>query len=82
MLFMRSLPEGCSFSIISFGSHYKPLRMGSVLDYNDQSKDASIAEINEFGASFGGTNILNPLKEAQLQYNAGKKKRIFLLTDG
>ena len=61
VLFMRSLPEGCKFSIISFGSQFSPLRKGDVLDYNDQNKDAAIAEINEFDDNFGGTRILEPL---------------------
>ena len=35
-------------------------------------------------ADFGGTDILSPLKAVQVgrEYNSGKKKRIFLLTDG
>ena len=82
VLFMRSLPEGCKFSIISFGSHFSPLRRGEVLDYNDANKDAAIQEIDLFDDNFGGTQILQPLKAAQTQYNSGKNKRIFLLTDG
>ena len=68
VLFMRSLPEGCKFSIISFGSYFKPLKKGEVLDYNDENMDAAIEEINQFRDNFAGTRILEPLKAAQLQY--------------
>jgi hypothetical protein len=33
-LFIRSLPKGCKFSIISFGSHWEALQP-SVMEYND-----------------------------------------------
>ena len=64
VLFMRSLPEGCKFSIISFGSSFSPLKIGKVLDYNDANKDAAIREIDLFDDNFGYTEILEPLEAA------------------
>ena len=82
VLFMRSLPEKCLFSIISFGTQFSCLNQGQVLNYNDKTRDAAISEIDTFSANFGDTEILEPLKEAQNNYQFGKHKRIFLLTDG
>ena len=42
-LFMRSLPEGCKFSIISFGTLSSPLHERTPVEsYNDASRDAAI----------------------------------------
>ena len=57
-LFMHSLPQGCKFSVISFGSSFRALNKGEVLDYNDKNKDAAIKEIEDFDDNFGGTEIL------------------------
>ena len=62
ILFMRSLPEKCMFSIISFGTHFMCLKQGQVLDYDDFSRDAAIKEIGTFSSNFGGTMILEPLR--------------------
>ena len=66
-LFMRSLPEGCTFSIISFGSPtFSPLFVGQYYqEYNDGTRDAAIEEIARMSPNFGGTDILSPLQAAQ-----------------
>ena len=66
-LFMRSLPEGCTFSIISFGSPtFSPLFDGQYYqEYNDGTRDAAIEEIARMSPNFGGTDILSPLQAAQ-----------------
>ena len=84
-LFIRSLPEGCTFSIISFGTRHEPLLQNTYYQtYCDKTRNIAIAVVDRFKPDFGGTNILKPLKAAQVneQYNSGLKKRIFLLTDG
>ena len=62
-LFMRSLPEGCSFSIISFGSKFSS-DGDKVSVYNNETKNKAIEQIAGFDADFGGTNILEPLAAA------------------
>lgn len=37
--------------------------------------------VSGFGANYGGTDILSPMKEA-IKVNTKREKRIFLLTDG
>ena len=62
ILFMRSLPEGCSFSVISFGSKFSPLlENNSYQTYDDGTRDYAISLIESFEANFGGTKILEPL---------------------
>ena len=62
ILFMRSLPEGCTFSVISFGSKYAPLQDETpFMTYDDENKNTAIDLIEKFGADFGGTEILKPL---------------------
>ena len=64
-LFIRSLPVGCHFSVISFGSKYTTLALDKsarpIIEYNEKSKAKALEEINAFSANHGGTNIKNPL---------------------
>lgn len=42
-LFLRSLPDGCKFSILSFGNEWRPLNANNhVEDYNDTTKGNAI----------------------------------------
>ena len=68
-IFMRSLPVGSKFSIISFGSSYESMqfKFEKIISYFDQSKDSAVNEIQNFSPNFGGTNIMEPLKFAQYE---------------
>ena len=89
-LFLRSLPVGCSFSLISFGSHSEVFQLGSssIFKYNDETSAQVISKLMTFKANLGGTNILQPLERALNDIPNKSKtgqsycKRIFLLTDG
>jgi len=63
-LFIQSLPVGCHFSIISFGTKAEALPYKGkdvIFPYNDTTLEKAKKEIDKFGANFGGTNILKPL---------------------
>ena len=62
-LFIQSLPKGAMFEIVSFGSNFEVSskdKRGYVND--DQTKEKIYEEIDSYTASFGGTNILSPMK--------------------
>jgi uncharacterized protein with von Willebrand factor type A (vWA) domain len=62
-LFILSLPKGAMFEVVSFGSHFEISskdKLGYVND--DQNVEKIFKEIDSYGASFGGTNILQPMK--------------------
>ena len=46
-IFMRSLPVGSKFSIISFGDNHETMyyNANNVIDYSDASKDSAISSI-------------------------------------
>lgn len=52
------------------------------MDFNDEEKEICAKAMLDWSNDMGGTNILEPLKAAQLLPANGRKKRIFLLTDG
>jgi uncharacterized protein with von Willebrand factor type A (vWA) domain len=54
-MFMKSLPEGCTFKIISFGSNFDSLYGQNVVAYNEEKSKDAIDKIGDFDANFGGT---------------------------
>lgn len=82
IFFLKSLPIGSFFNIISFGSSFKflfpvPQKVeGSTVEY-------AIGKIENFKANLGGTDIFSPI-QAILSSPAGFEypRTIFLLTDG
>ena len=82
-LFVRSLPSGSKFNIISFGSDYEKL-FPSVTRYNEETLNSALRAIEEFGADFGGTEICKPLQSIfdDSSSDENLSKHIFLITDG
>ena len=73
-IFVRSLPFGCTFSIISFGSipikaleyyNYEARTSTKCMINDDKSRDFALNSIKRMEADFGGTDILTPLKACQ-----------------
>jgi len=84
-LFIKSLPVGCTFAILGFGSASEFVlfnRVDAIWTYNDQTLSSILAEISNFKADLGGTDILRPLDRAINLDIGGKQRRLFLLTDG
>lgn len=82
LLFLKSLPDGCYFNVVGFGSSYKTLFKNSQL-YNDENlkKATDLAETMQ--ADLGGTEILRPLQWVFSQpLVKGHPRQLFLLTDG
>jgi hypothetical protein len=61
-LFVQSLPAGCKFNIVSFGSSYTSLFPSSV-EYTDASKQQALDQISSFGADMGGTELFQCLSD-------------------
>ena len=82
VLFLKSIPPGCSFNIIGFGSSYKKLFPESV-SYNQENLEFAIRHAESLRADLGGTELLNPLTHIFSQkLLPGLSRQIFVLTDG
>ena len=66
-LFIRSLPAGCKFSIIQFGSRFETMKFkdNECMILDDETSEFVLNEIRGLKNNFGGTNIIEPLKFAQ-----------------
>lgn len=83
LLFLKSLPTGCLFNVISFGSSYSLLfpKGSEVYSETTLKKACKLQETME--ADMGGTEILQPLKQVYAQSpKAGYARQILLLSDG
>jgi hypothetical protein len=58
---LHSLPMGSKFNIVSFGSKYEFMFKQSV-EYNEENLEHAVNQLKTFGADFGGTEILMPIK--------------------
>ena len=82
VLFLKSIPPGCSFNIIGFGSSYRTLFPSSV-QYNQKNLDVAIQHAETLQADLGGTELLSPLKYVfSQQLLPGLPRQVFVLTDG
>ena len=64
---MRSLPAGCSFTVLSFGSDFTFLEHNgsNVISYDQDSMNYAINQNRGFSDDHGGTNIASPLMIAK-----------------
>ena len=82
LLFLKSIPEGCFFNVIGFGSSFKKLFPESV-PYNQKTLEKAVKHAEQLQADLGGTELFDPLKDifshAPLK---GLPRQVFVLTDG
>jgi len=82
-LFIRSIPPGSVFNVVSFGSSYELLFDG-VTSYDQSTLEYAIDHINFFDADLGGTEIFDPLHNifADNEQRDDLDKHVYLITDG
>ena len=82
ILFLKSIPPGCYFNIIGFGSQYSPLFPSSVL-YNQANLDVAVSHAQSMQADLGGTELKPPLEFIFKQkVLPGLPRQVMVLTDG
>ena len=83
VLFLKSIPEGCCFNIISFGSRYEAF-FPSSMPYNQETMEKATEFAEAMRADFGGTELLAPLQYIfrQPTQSSGLPRQVFILTDG
>jgi len=82
-VFLKSLPVSVKFNICSFGSHHSFLFKKSTT-YDAASLQTAIDHLNPstFGANYGGTEMLRPVKAVLDQRYKDLPLEVMLLTDG
>ena len=83
VLFLKSIPQGCFFNIISFGSRYESF-FPSSMPYNQETMEKATQFAQMMEANFGGTELLAPLQYIfkQPSKSSGLPRQVFILTDG
>ena len=83
ILFLKSLPEGCNFNIIGFGSSYEKLFPAVSVPYTQETLDKATQHAQGMQADLGGTELLRPLDYIfGEKTTSGLPRQIFVLTDG
>jgi hypothetical protein len=82
VLFLKSIPEGCHFNVIGFGSRYEKLFKESV-PYNQENMVKAVRHAESLSANLGGTELLQPLEYVFSQaLIPNLTRQVFVLTDG
>ena len=82
ILFLKSIPPGCFFNVIGFGSRFQHLFPRSV-SYNQENLDKALQHAKQLDADLGGTQLLEPLGFVfQQNLLPGLPRQVFVLTDG
>ena len=83
VLFLKSIPQGCFFNIISFGGRYESFFQSS-MPYNQKTMEKAAKFASNLKANMGGTELLTPLQHIfkQPSKSAGLPRQVFILTDG
>ncbi|EJT79977.1 hypothetical protein GGTG_05059 [Gaeumannomyces tritici R3-111a-1] len=80
-VFLRSLPVGPKFNIVSFGSSHSFLFERS-RSYSQSSLDEASRHVDTFDSGYGGTELLAPIDDVFKRRYADMELEIFVLTDG
>eukprot|EP01130_Rhizamoeba_saxonica_P002831 TRINITY_DN1265_c0_g1_i1.p1 TRINITY_DN1265_c0_g1~~TRINITY_DN1265_c0_g1_i1.p1 ORF type:complete len:669 (+),score=126.54 TRINITY_DN1265_c0_g1_i1:415-2421(+) len=79
---VHSLPEGCLFNIVRFGTTYEALFNKSEPLRNKNSFELACMYLEKMKANLGGTNIYDPLKFVYITQNNDVPTNVFLFLDG
>lgn len=79
---LKSLPSGCHFNVVAFGSTFRQLFHCSEA-YTQTTMESAVQFANQLQASLGGTELLGPLHWIfKNQRISGLPTQIFIITDG
>lgn len=86
-IFIHSLPVGCKFNVIKFGSDFESFfGEDGLVEYNEKSLNEANEKVKKLDADMGCTNLFEPLSQAykycEKMSEKGNVVQIFLLTDG
>ncbi|KKA31063.1 hypothetical protein TD95_002563 [Thielaviopsis punctulata] len=81
LVFLKSLPLGCSFNVCSFGSQYSLLWPESRAFTPESFKEAAAA-VEKFEANMGGTEMYQPVEAVLTNRNSGSQLEVIVFTDG
>ena len=77
---IKSLPQGCYFNVIAFGSTFRQLFHESK-EYTNSSMKNAVDFANQLKAGLGGTELLPPLKWVYKTRKHDMPCEIFIITD-
>ncbi|KAL8383441.1 hypothetical protein RB595_010574 [Gaeumannomyces hyphopodioides] len=80
-VFLRSLPVGTKFNIVSFGSSHSLLFERS-RSYDQSSLDEASRHVDTFDSNYGGTELYNPIDDVFKRRYTDMELEVFVLTDG
>lgn len=80
-VFLKSLPLGVRFNICAFGNRFQFLWPKS-LPYNEDNLNTAVEFVDTFTASFGGTELFEPVRQAFERHLKDLPLEVMLLTDG
>ena len=80
---IASLPLGCQFQVIGFGSIYESLfNYAQFVSLDDSTKMAAMTHAQTLAANLGGTEILKPFECIASYPNNELPRNILIITDG
>lgn len=81
-LFLKSLPVGVKFNICSFGDRHSFLFPEGSRTYDADSLNTAMRATRSFGANYGGTELLAPIRDTFDKRDGRLDLEVFVLTDG
>ncbi|KAK3397506.1 von Willebrand factor type A domain-containing protein [Sordaria brevicollis] len=81
-IFLKSIPVGAKFNICSFGSTYDFLFKDGSRSYDQESLGLAMDCADRMDASYGGTEMYQPLEATFEKRYKDMDLEVFLLTDG
>ncbi|RXG73255.1 von Willebrand factor A domain-containing protein 5A [Armadillidium vulgare] len=83
LLFLKSMPPGCRFNVVSFGSYFKSLFKSSSEQYTEYTLKKALKLQKKMDANMGGTEIFEALCHIySKELVPGYPRQILVITDG